>query len=162
MREVLRILAALLAAALLAYPFSLVESELRVVLVALLAGGAVVNALVLWSDGAVTLAASALGGLYLLSLYVGDVGLDPFAPVVAGLLLAFVETCDAALAVPPLRPVDGALLRRALATVSWSVLAGLAAGGLVLFSATLPALPRVLAMLGAALAIGVPVLLRDT
>lgn len=162
MREVLRLLGGLLAAALVAYPFTLVDAELRVTLVAVLAGGAAVNALVLWSDGAVTLAAAAMAGLYLLALYTGSVGLDPLAPVVGGLLLAFVEVCDLALGVPPFRPVDRSLLWRALATVAWAMLAGLLAGGLVLMSSTLPALPRAVAMLGAALAVGVPVLLRDT
>ena len=162
MRELLRLVGAALAALLTAYPLSL-SGDQRVGLCCVLAGGAAVNALVLWSDGAVTAAAGAFVGAYAAGLYIGDVGLDPLAPVYAGTLLVFVEVADTALGVPALRAIDRAVLlalaRSCLRVLGLALVAGVAVlGGSQLVRTSSGAL-RVLAMAAAVGAVALPFLL---
>jgi hypothetical protein len=159
MREVLRLLGLALAALLCAYPSTLSDDR-RGGLMAVLACAAAVNALVLWSDGAVTFAAAVMAAAYVGSLYLGDVGIDPFAPVFAAALLVFVEVADTALAVPALRPVDRsvlvALLRSCARITVLALVSGVVvvAGALGLGAQSSPA--RLAAMLGAVVAIALP------
>ena len=156
MREVLRLLALPLAVLLCLYPLSL-SNDQRVTMLVVIAAGAAVNALFLWSDGAVTFAAATFAGAYACALYVGDVGLDPLAPLFAAALVVFIEICDTALAVPAFRPVDrGVLLALARSCARVTVVAVVAAGGVLGASLALGRSGggvRVLAMAGAALAV---------
>lgn len=162
MRELLRLVGLLLAALLCAYPLTL-STDQRVGMLVLLAAGACVNALVLWSDGALTTAVAALAGAYAGGLYIGDVVLDPLAPVFAAGLVVLVEVCDTALAVPALRPVDRGLLlalaRSSARAMALAVVASVAVlgGSLVLTQSN--GWLRVLAMAGAVSAVAVPVFL---
>lgn len=161
MRELLRLVATPLALLLVGYPLTL-STDGRVQALCLVALGACVNALVLWSDGAVTLAAAALAGAYVAGLVIGDVGLDPLVPLYAAGLLVLVDLCDAGLGVPPERPVDRHLLRAVSRSAARCVLVAVAAGSLVLAGAALGAgnnlVLRTAAMAGVAVAVAVPVL----
>jgi hypothetical protein len=156
MREVLRLLALPLAVLLCGYPLT-VSDDQRVAMLVVVAAGAAINALVLWSDGAVTFAAAAFAGAYACSLYVGDVGLDPVAPLFAVALVVFIEICDTALAVPALRPVDrGVLLALARSCARVTVVAMVASAAVLAGSAFLGRSGggiRVLAMAGGGLAV---------
>jgi hypothetical protein len=160
-REVLRLPALLVAALLCAYPLSISDDQ-RVAMLTALSALAGLSALVLWSDGAVTMAAGAFAGTYACSLYVGDVGLDPLAPLYAAALVVFVEICDTGLAVPPLRPVDHSVvvaLARTCAVVSSIAVVGAAVvlGASLALDASNTWL-RILAMAGAAGAVLIPVI----
>jgi hypothetical protein len=161
MREVLRLIGLALSLALVGYPLTLSTDD-RVVGACVVAGCALVNALVLWSDGAVTTAVAAVCVAYAVALAVSDVPVDLLVPLVAGGLLALVDGCDLGLAVPPARPVDRGVLLLALRSMARSFLTGAAAAGVVvLVGVGMPAAgggARLLAMAGALLAVIVVVL----
>jgi len=161
MRELLRVTGALVALALLGYPFLLTgvtrgHVALTVPVLLLL-----VSALLLWSEGAVTIGAAALVFPYVVAVTTQERPVDALAPVAAALLLVFVTVADTAIAVPPGTPVDVVFLRRlALDCAHHSVLALGVGGGLLAVSA-LPVPDsqpvRALGLLAAAVAIAGPV-----
>lgn len=162
MRELCRLLAALLAIVLLAYPAALGGTPpprlfTVVTVVAVLAG------LVLQFDGAVTLAAAALGVNYLASLQLRHVDLDPAAALVAVALVLFVELCDLGISVPPTTPLEGSFVLAAAAALAAAVVLTLVAAAVVTAgaSAGLALNPpvRLLAMAAAVVAVGAPVIL---
>lgn len=156
MREVLRLMGLPLAVLLCGYPLT-VSADQRVGMLVVVAVGAAINALVLWSDGAVTFAAAAFAGAYAASLYIGNTGLDPLAPLFAVALLVFIEICDTALAVPALRPIDRGVLVALTRSCARVAVVALVASGAVLATSVLLGRSgggmRLVAMAGAALAV---------
>lgn len=161
MRELLRLAAALLGLSLLAYPFTLVPVSRGYVALTLPAVLFLVSALVLWSEGAVTVGAVALCLPYVAVIGVEDRPVDVLAPVAAALLLLFVTVADAAIAVPPGTPVDLGFLRGlALDCAGGTVLA--LSTGVALLAVSAAPLPdsqllRSLGIAVAAVALGAPV-----
>lgn len=162
MRELCRVLAGLLAVLLLAYAAALGGAAVpRLYTVAILA--VVVSGLALWNDGAVTVAAAALGVNYLISLHLSDVEFDVGAPLVAVALVLFVELCDVAISVPPGTPVEGSFIRTRAAALAAAVVTALAAAAVVIAGAApriaLTGPARLAAMAAAAAAVVAPVAL---
>jgi hypothetical protein len=162
MRELCRVLAGLLAVLLLAYPAALGGSAPpRLFVVGTVV--AVISGLVLWNDGAVTVAAAALGLNYLGALHLRGVELDVGAPLVAVVLVLFVELCDVAISVPSGTPVEASFVRARAAALAAAVVLSLAAalvvlaGALPRFALSGPA--RLAAMAAAATAVMAPVAL---
>jgi hypothetical protein len=162
MRELSRVLAGLLAVVLLAYPAALGGSappRLFTTCTVI----AVVSGLALWNDGAVTVAAAALGLNYLGSLHMRAVELDVGAPLVAVALVLFVELCDLAIAVPPRTPVEPSFVRARASAFAAVVVLSLAAAVVVVLGAAprlaLTGSVRLAAMAAAAAAVAVPVAL---
>lgn len=162
MRELCRVLAGLLAVLLLAYPAALGGSA-PPTLFTTVTVTAVVSGLVLWNDGAVTLAAAALGINYLGSLHLRDVELDVGAPLVAVALVLFVELCDLAISVPPGAPVEATFVRSRAVALAAAIVLTLAAAAVVLAGAlpqvALSGPARLAAMAAAAVAVVTPVAL---
>ncbi|HVE64646.1 MAG TPA: hypothetical protein VNB94_12700 [Mycobacteriales bacterium] len=161
MRELLRIVAAFLGCAVLAYPFTLVPLSRGYIALSVPALLLLISALVLWSEGAITVGAIALTAPYVAVIGVEDRPVDVAVPVAAALLLLFVTVADAAVAVPPGTPLETGFLRGlALDCARGSVLAlGI---GVVLLAASAVPLPnsqllRSLGIAAAALALGMPI-----
>ena len=163
MRELGRVAAALAAAAVLLRAFLAGPGDVRVTMLLLAAAVAVVSGLVLWGEGAVTSGAAALAAAYAGSLWIGGVAADPLAPVVAGLLVLYVEAADFAMAIPPGIPVDRVTGRNTLRRTGFRVALAVAVAAAVLLAAAAPAAPsgwlRVLGLAGAAAALAGPILL---
>ncbi len=161
MRELARLVAALAASAILLRGFASGRAGVLVGVIGIAAALVVVNALVLWSEGAVTLGAAALATAYAGSLYLDDVAADPWVPAVAGLLVLYLEAADFASAVPPGIPIDRSLAVAALRRAGARAVLGAVAATVVVAVAAVPAAPspwlRVLGMLGAAAAVAAPV-----
>lgn len=163
MRELARVVALGLAALLLAYPFTVTEANASMTAITVPAALLVLNALVLWSDGAVTLAAVALGAQYAAALFITDGDFDLLSPAVAILLLAFVEVCDIAIATPARSALDLPFLRRTAWALGGSAVLALAAAAFVVAAAATPLpdnqLVRSLGVGAAGLAVAAPLLL---
>lgn len=138
-------LAALPAAVVIGYSFALAGASPGLVADTVVTVVLVCAALGLWSEGMVTVAVVALAGQYALALRLADVALDPFVPLVAAVLVLFVEITDLALSVPPRTAVDRSFVRRRLLAAAASVTAALAVATVVLAVAALPLPPSDLA-----------------
>ncbi|HVF19765.1 MAG TPA: hypothetical protein VNA14_05945 [Mycobacteriales bacterium] len=161
MRELLRVIAGLLAVALLGYPFTLTGLSRGYVALVVPVGLLVLSGLLLWSETALTLAAAALVFPYAVAVSVEERPVDLLAPVAAALLLVFVHVADAAIATLPRTPVDRVFLRRLAldcATRSASAL-GVGAAVLAVSAVSVPdSQPlRAVGLAAAAVALVVPV-----
>jgi hypothetical protein len=158
-RELARVLAALLALVLLGRPY-LLAGEPAPRLFPIVIGVLVVSGLVLWNDGAVTAAAGALAVHYVGMLYLRDVEYDVAAPLVAVGIVLFVELADLAISVPPGTPIEPGFVRARAHVYAGRVAVAVATAVALLLAGPgvrLPAGPvRVLALAGAVAAVAVP------
>lgn len=163
MREVGRILAALLAGTVFAYSFALAGASTALVSLCLLTVPAVVAGLTLFSERLLTLAAVALVAQYAGALYIAGVDGDGLAPLVAAAVLLFVEAGDLAISVPPGTALDRSVVRGRLLAAAASVTLAVAvsAGTLALVALDLAGSTamRAAGLAGAAAAVAAPLLL---
>ncbi len=161
MRELLRLLAALAALALLGYAFTLTGLTRGYLALSVPVLLLVLSSLLLWSEGAVTIGAAALVFPYVVAITVEERPVDTVSPVAAALLLVFVTVADTAIAVPPRTPVDGVFLRRLGLDCARLTALALVVGGAVLGISALPVPDsqplRALGLAAAAVALVVPV-----
>jgi len=136
-REVGRVLAALLAAAVFAYSFALAGPSTALVSLCLLTVPAVLAGLTLFGEGLLTLAALGLVAQYAGALYFADVEGDLLAPLVAAAVLLFVEAGDLGLSVPPGTALDRSVVRGRLLAAATSVTLAVAVSAATLALAAL-------------------------
>jgi len=136
-REVGRIIAALLAAMVFGYSFALAGASTALVSLCLLTVPLVVAGLTLFSERLLTVAAVALVAQYAGALYVADVGGDLLAPLVAAAVLLFVEAGDLAISVPPRTALDRSVVRGRLLAAAASVTLAVAVSAATLALAAL-------------------------
>jgi len=108
MKDVARLVALLLAVAVVARDFAVAGDSVGLRTATFLLAFFVVAALVMRHEGIVTFSAVALAGHYGAALAYGHVTADYGAPVMAALLVAYLDTADLALALPDDRRVDRA------------------------------------------------------
>jgi hypothetical protein len=120
----------------------------------------VLAALTLWRDGFVTAGGAALAAHYGIALVSGHVDVDLGAPVMAALVVAFLDLLDLADSLPRDRRVDRAFLLGRLRHVAVVVTVAAGASAAAFAVALLPVPSseqvRVLGLAGAAAAIAVP------
>jgi hypothetical protein len=161
MRDLARLTAALLAFAVVARDFAVAGDSVAMRTATYLLLFVVLAALTLWRDGAVTVSALALGAHYVVSLGYGHVDVDLAAPVMAALVVAYLDVADLAMSLPRDHRVDRALalvsLRRLATVVGIGALAGAAAYAIA--AAPLPRsnVVRNLDITGVALAVAAPI-----
>lgn len=160
MREVCRVLAALLAALVFAYSFTLAGASNVLTSLCLFTVPVVVAGLTLVSERLLTLATAALAGQYLGGLHFGEVEVDIAVPLVAAVIVLFAEVGDLALSVPPGTALDRSFVRARLTALAGTVTvaAAAAAGVLALSSIGLggSTAGRSIGLAGAAVAVAAP------
>ncbi len=133
MKDVARVGAALLALTIIARDFAVAGDSVAMRGATYLLAFVLVAALALWSDGVVTVSALGLVGHYVAALGFGHVQVDFAAPVMAGLVVAYLDLADLAIALPGDHRVDRAFalatLRRVGTVVGLGALAGAVAFG---------------------------------
>lgn len=163
MREVGRVLAALVAAAVFGYSFALAGPSTALVSMCLLTVPAVVAGLTLFGERLLALAAVALVAQYAAALYFADVEADLLAPLVAASVLLFVEAGDLAISVPPGTALDRSMVRGRLLAAATSVTLAVVVSTATLALAALglagSTALRAAGLAGAAVAIAAPLLL---
>jgi hypothetical protein len=119
--------------------------------------------MLLGRDGLVTASGLGIAGQYVLALEHGDVAVDLAAPVVAALVVLYLDLGDLALAMPDDRRIDRAYLRSTLrhagALVGIGTLAGLVTYGIAAVPWPGAEWLRAAGALGVAAVVLVPVLL---
>jgi hypothetical protein len=120
----------------------------------------VLAALTLWRDGFVTASGVALGAHYAGALAFGRVEVDLAAPVVAGLIVVYLELLDLAASLPRDRRVDRAFalarLRHAGVVLAIAVAGGVVAFGVAAVPWPSSQLLRAAGVAGATLAVAIP------
>lgn len=163
MREVARLVAALIAAFVVVRNVAVAGPSGTMSAASLLVTLVVVVALASRRDGLVTGSGVALAGHYVLALSFGDVEVDLAAPVIGALVVAYLDLGDLAAALPGDRRVDRAFLlvtaRRTAGVLGLGTLAGAAAYALA--AAPWPAHEalRAAGALGVAAVVAVPLIL---
>lgn len=163
MREVGRVLGALVAAAVFAYSFALAGASTALVSLCLLTVPAVLAGLTLLGEGLLTVAALALVAQYGGALYFADVEGDLLAPLVAAAVLLFVEAGDLAISVPPGTALDRSIVRGRLLAAATSVTLAVVVSAATLALASLglagSTAVRAAGLGGAAVAVAAPLVL---
>lgn len=157
MKDLTRLAAIALAAAVVVRDYAVAGDSQGMRAATYLLAVLVVVALVTARDGAVTFSGLALGGHYVLALRFGHVTLDLAAPVMAGLVLAYLDVADLALALPPDRAVERAFafaaLRRTGLVVGVGALGAAAAYAVAALPFPSSPLVRALGLVGVAVAV---------
>jgi len=160
MRDLARVAAALLAAAVLGRNFAVAGGVPAIVTATYVAGAVVLLALTLFRDGLLTASGVALAVHYALALHYGDVSADLGAPVVAALVVVHLDLLDVAASVPRERAVDGAFLRSRLRHAAGVFALGAVASALALAVGSVrwpsTTLTRALGLAGVALVAVIP------
>lgn len=163
MKEICRVVAVVLAAAVFADSFALAGTSRALVSLCLFTVPAVLAGLTLVSERLITLAALALVGQYVAGLYAGHHRADVFVPLVAAAVLLFVEVADLAISVPSGTRLDRSVVRgrllAAAASVTLAVAVSAATLALSQVVSTSSTVIRVLGLAGAALAVVAPMML---
>jgi len=161
-RDLARVAAFVLALLLVGRGVAIAGAGAALVLGAVVLGLGLLGML-LGRDGMVTASGLGLVVQYVLALEYGDVAVDLFAPVVAALVVLYLDLGDLALALPADRRVDRAFLRSTLRhagqLVAIGTLAGLATYGIAAVPWPGAEWLRAAGALGVAAVVAVPLLL---
>jgi hypothetical protein len=160
MRELARATAALLALVVVVRDFAVAGDSVAMRTATYLLAFVVLGALSLWRDGVVTVSALGLAGHYLAALAYGHVEVDLAAPVMAALVVAYLDVADLAMSLPGDRRVDRAFAlasaRRLAVVVGIGTLGGAAAYAIASVRLPHSAVVRALGAAGVAAAVAAP------